>query len=183
MRTLYAVALLFTATAIHACKEAGEDEDEDTNASDECGDPDGDGGDTGDMPNVLGAWTVTFGSNIYDANTCSAPGLTADDLSEPLGGAMDIGGRIPDRLFATFSGYEAEYSGLENPLGGIVFTGVTTKAGHTLYTSFGGHLYTQPRVDRDEIRGFGYIGVDVDSEDGAIDCWIQGDWKATKSGN
>lgn len=183
MRTTHPFFLLAALCASISCKEAAEDEDDGSDASSECGDPDGDGGDTGDVPNVLGAWTVTFGSNIYDANACSAPGLTVDDLAEPLGGAMEIGGRIPDQLVATFSGYDAEYDGLESVLGGIVFTGITQKAGHTLYASFGGHVYIQPRVDRDEIRGFGYIGVDVDSEDGAIDCWIQGDWKATKSGN
>jgi hypothetical protein len=47
----------------------------------------------------------------------------------------------------------------------------------------GGLLYRQPQVDRDELRGFGYFGVDEDSADTAIDCWIQGDFKATKSGN
>jgi len=183
MRTVRCLSLLSTLACVASCKDAAEDEDDGSGVSSECGDPDGDGTDTGDVPNVLGAWTVTFGSNVYDANGCSAPGLTVDDLAEPLGGAMEIGGRIPDRLVASFSGYDAEYDGLESVLGGIVFTGITEKAGHTLYTSFGGHLYIQPRVDRDEIRGFGYIGVDIDSEDGAIDCWIQGDWKATKSGN
>ena len=83
-----------------SCKEGAEDEDDDTSEFSECGDPDGSGGDTGNVPNVLGAWTVTFGSNIYDDNACDAPGLTSDDLSEPLGGAMYIEGRIPDQLYA-----------------------------------------------------------------------------------
>ncbi len=134
-------------------------------------------------PNVLGAWTVTFGQNLYDANACTASGLTQAELSEILSGAMQIGGRIPDRLVASFSGFEHEYMGIEAANGGIVFSGHAEAAGSTLYVSFGGNLYDQPQVDRDEIRGFGYVGVDVDGEDQAIDCWIQADWKATKSGN
>ena len=35
----------------------------------------------------------------------------------------------------------------------------------------------------DEIRGFGYIGVDLDGADGGIDCWLQGDFRAIRSGS
>ena len=149
-----------------------------------CGDPDGAGGDSGDVPNVLGDWTVVFGLELYDDGACAVDGLERDDLGY-LNGAMRVGGRIPDRLTATFStAADVVYDGVENSRGGIVFTGSRpTPEGHTLYVSFGGLLYEQPQVSRDEIRGFGYIGVDLDSADTAIDCWLQGDWKATKSGN
>jgi hypothetical protein len=183
-RSLRTAALLALAvTVLVSCKGDEDDTSDADEDTEECGDVDGPGGDTGDVPNVLGAWTVTFGSNIYDDNTCNSPGLTNSDLNEFLSGAMTVGGRVPNTLVAEFSGFDTQYWGLENHLGGIVFTGVRETRGHTLYISFGGHLYEQPRVDRTEIRGFGYVGVDVDSEDGAIDCWLQGDWKATKSGN
>lgn len=146
-----------------------------------CGDEGGE--DDGEMPNVLGSWTVTFGQNLYDANACTASGLTPAELSALVSGAMEIGGRIPDRLVGSFSGFEDEYMGLETSDGRIVFSGSTDVGGSTVYVSYGGQLYDTPQVDRDEIRGFGYVGVDVDSEDQGIDCWIQGDWKATKSGN
>jgi hypothetical protein len=155
----------------------------DINEEDICGDVDGPGGDTGDVPNVLGAWTVTFGQNEYDDGYCDVEGLEQSDWSW-INGYMEIGGRIPDSLVATFDGVEEDqFWGLENHLGGIVFTGLKEKAGHVLYVSVGGHLYEQPAVDRDEIRGFGYVGVDIDGADAVIDCWIQGDFKATKSGN
>ena len=148
-----------------------------------CGDVDGEGDDTGDVPNVLGKWTVTFATNLYDDGACEVSGLEADDWTW-INGYMEIDGRIPDSLYATFDGVEEDrFWGLENHLGGIVFTGIKEKGGHVLYVSVGGHLYEQPAVDRDEIRGFGYIGVDKDGADAVIDCWIQGDFKATKSGN
>ena len=139
----------------------------DVDAHDICGDVDGPGGDTGDVPNVLGAWTVSFGQNEYNDGYCDVEGLEQSDWSW-INGYMDIGGRIPDMLVATFDGVEDEqYWGLENHLGGIVFTGVKEKSGHVLYVSVGGHLYEQPAVDRDEIRGFGYVGVD---KEGADEC-------------
>ena len=183
MRTTHPFFLLAALCASISCKEAAEDEDDGSDASSECGDPDGDGGDTGDVPNVLGAWTVTFGSNIYDANACSAPGLTVDDLAEPLGGAMEIGGRIPDQLVATFSGYDAEYDGLESVLGGIVFTGITQKAGHTLYAKLAvmctsSPVWTGMRSAASGTSAWTSMARTVPSTAGS-----RGDWKATKSGN
>ena len=150
----------------------------------ECGDPDGGGGDSGDVPNILGDWTVVYGLELYDDGACAVDGLERDDLGY-LNGAMRVGGRIPDRLTASFAtAADVIYDGVENARGGVVFTGSrATPEGHTLYVSFGGLLYEQPQVQRDESCGCGYIGVDLDSADAAIDCWLQGDWKATKSGN
>jgi len=171
------------ATALFACKS---DESNDTTApvdASVCGDPDGAGGDTGDVPNILGKWTVTFGQSVYEDAGCTIPGLQSADMGW-INGSMDIDGRIPDKLYATFDGNEDErFFGLENANGGVVFSGTKVVGGHTLYISVGGLLYRQPQVDRDELRGFGYFGVDEDSADTAIDCWIQGDFKATKSGN
>ena len=151
--------------------------------SDACGDPDGSGGDTGDVPNILGKWTATFGQYVYDSAACTVEGLQQDDMTW-LNGAMDIAGRIPDQLYAYFDGDDSErFFGLEASTGGVVFSGTHEQDGHTLYTSFGGLLYQVPQVERNEIRGFGYIGVDIDSADGAIDCWIQGDFIAKKSGS
>lgn len=148
-----------------------------------CGDLDGEGGDTGDLPNLLGGWTTQFGTNRYDDGSCSVSGLTAAELGEVLGGVLKIDGRVPDALYATLNNDELRYYGLLNTSGGVVFTGTTEKAGHTLYVSFGGLLYRQPQTDRDEMRGFAYVGVDLDGADTVIDCWLQGDWRATRSGS
>ena len=179
---LTSLAVWMTLPLTVACSN-GLDTGDAASLEDLCGDVDGPGGDTGDVPNVLGKWTVTFGTNLYDDGACDVEGLEADDWTW-LNGYMEIGGRIPDSLVATFDGVEDEqFWGLENHLGGIVFTGIKEKSGHVLYASVGGQLYEQPAVDRNEIRGFGYVGVDKDGADAVIDCWIQGDFKATKSGN
>ena len=153
---------------------------------DECGDPDGTGGDTGDVPNVLGLWTATFGANLYDDYMCDPEhisGLTVDDFKW-ITGNMEIKGRIPDNLYAIFDNNEDErFMGVENASGGIVFTGTHEMSGHMVYVSVGGNLFRVPQVDRDQISGFGYMGVDKDGEDTVIDCWLQGDFVAKKSGN
>jgi hypothetical protein len=146
-----------------------------------CGDVDGPGGDTGDVPDVLGKWTTTFGMNLYDSGLCNVSGLELDDLHW-LQGALEIDGRTPDMLYIDID-EDTRMWGLLNHLGGIVLTGTKVQQGHTLYISIGGHLYEQPQLDRMEIRGFGYIGVDLDSADTAIDCWLQGDLIMKKSGS
>ncbi len=149
---------------------------------DECGDVDGSGGDSGDVPNILGAWNASFATLVYSDGGCSVPGLAADDMRTLLDGVMYIEGRVPDRIYASFNREEERYFGIENAQGGVVFTGSKTFSGHELYISIGGLLYTQGQVDRDEIRGYGYIGVDLDGADTSIDCWLQGDFVALRSG-
>ena len=176
MRTLLCpLALLL------AC--SGEGKDSSAGAADACGDIDGTGGDTGDVPNILGKWTINFGNYMYADNDCDLPGLQADDIRW-LSGTMEVKGRPPDALYAIFDDDdENRFYGIENASGGVVFTGTVEKDGMVFYTSVGGLLYQVPQVDRDEIRGFGYLGVDRDGGDGVIDgCWLQGDWVAKKSG-
>lgn len=152
-------------------------------SSADCGDVDGEGGDTGDVPNILGAWTTSYGTNRFDDGVCSVPGLTSAEIGEVMAGVLKIDGRVPDAVYATLNNGDDRFYGLVNSQGGVVFTGSVEKAGHTLYISFGGLLYRQPQTDRDELRGFSYIGVDLDGADTVIDCWVQGDWRATRSGN
>ena len=178
MKRLQLIPLL----AILSCKGDSNDSGA-TGASetDSCGDIDGSGGDTGDVPNVLGNWTATFGTYSYDDNECEVKGLEQTDMSW-LNGSLLIDGRVPQPLVATLVG-DDEYWGVINSHGGIVFTGTHMEGEHTLYVTFGGLLYDVPAVERKEIRGFGYIGVDLGSTDQVIDCWIQGDFTAKKSGN
>ncbi len=178
--TLFVIAL-----AIGCGKDEGSSESTADAVANEaaCGDIDGEGGDTGDVPNILGAWTATFGSYLYDGGACTVDGLEAADMKAWMDGIMVIDGRVPDMLYANFNSVESDrFFGLENGNGGVVFTGTKEFAGHVLYVSVGGLLYTQPQVERDEIRGFGYIGVDLNGEDTVIDCWLQGDFRAIRSG-
>jgi|GEM_PF-1414859 len=175
--------------ALVALTSCGKDDDGDSSAAvagpsaEECGDIDGAGGDTGDVPNILGAWTSSFASQVYDGGGCSVPGLEANDMRSFLDGVMHVDGRVPDQLYVTFNNTEERYFGVENFQGGVTFTGNKTFGSHDLYISLGGLLFTQPQLERDEIRGYGFIGVDLDGADGSIDCWLQGDFLAIRSGS
>ncbi len=72
--------------AVLSCK--GSDDTALVDEFDICGDVDGPGGDTGDVPNVLGKWTVTFASNLYDDGACDVEGLEQDDWTW-INGYMD----------------------------------------------------------------------------------------------
>lgn len=176
------LVLLFGLPLLSSCGR--DDEASETGAdagasAEECGDVDGAGGDTGDVPNVLGTWTVTAGLNVYDDGFCGVPGLEQDDLLTWMSGAMRIEGTPPNGLSATFDlADDYRFGGIENSRGGIVFTGDRDWAGHRVYLSFGGMLYRQPLTSADEIRGFAYFGVDIDGADTEIDCWLQADFKA-----
>lgn len=179
------LVLAALAVSLVSCGKSDADSDVSSgSATDDeaCGDVDGSGGDTGDVPNILGAWTATFAEHVYDGGACSVPGLEAADMRAWMNGILRIEGRVPDRLWATFNDVDDRFDGLENYDGGVVFTGTKEFGGHTLYVSVGGLLYEQTQLERDEIRGFGYIGVDLDGADAVIDCWLQGDFRAIRSG-
>lgn len=166
-----------------SCKGGGKDSGDPSSSEDPCGDIDGNGGDSGDVPNIFGKWTITFGTNLYDSSTCDYAGYSQDDMRW-LQGNMEIDGRLPDNIYAVLSNEEdTRFYGLESETGGVVFSGNREHQGDTMYVAFGGLLYEQPLVDRDEIRGFGYIGVDLAPQDQVIDCWVQGEFLAKKSGN
>jgi hypothetical protein len=143
----------------------------------ECGDLDGNGTDTGDLPDVLGSWTVTFGK-WYFAEAC---GLDDDELKEWVNGAMQIKGRAPHDLYAQFGNSEEHFYGLESGHGGLVFSGQHESALYgTVRASMGGHVYYDVYRERTVIEGFGFVGVDS-TGDGEIDCPARGDFTAFKS--
>lgn len=156
----------------------------DTGAGDgACGDLDGPGGDTGDIPDILGSWTTSFGRQSFFEN-CSITGLKQEDLGWIDGAVMRIKGQVPDNIAAEFDSEDSErFYGLENAAGGVVFTGSHEQDGYTMTVSFGGLLYTNAyQGDRARIDGFGFLGVDS-LGDGAVDCWLQGEFTAIKSGS
>ena len=80
-RSAVAAGLLFVTAS---CGKGDDDSSNDGSATagmtaEECGDIDGNGGDSGDVPNILGAWNASFASIVYDGG-CSVPGLGADDM-------------------------------------------------------------------------------------------------------
>lgn len=148
----------------------------------ECGDLDGDGTDTGNLPNILGNWTSTFANQI-DFETCGIAGLKPEDMDWIDGGAFSIDGTPPSGLYAEFTREEGErFYGIESSHGGVVFSGVHYEGEHELHVSFGGLLFSSGLTGGTEIRGHAYMGLDRD-DDGSLDCGIQGDFTAFKSGS
>ena len=160
---------------IFAC---GDDSGVDSGPFDpECGDLDGEGTDTGNLPDVLGSWTVTFGK-WYSSDGCS---LDDEELSGWINGAMQVKGRAPDGLYAVFGNSEERFYGLESSHGGLVFSGQHESSMYgTLRASMGGHVYYDVYRKKNVIEGFAFIGVDS-SGDGEIDCPMRGDFIGFKS--
>lgn len=144
-----------------------------------CGDPDGFGTDTGDLPNMLGNWTTaTFATSYYD-DDCSTDNLDAE--SEDWIGAFEIDGRAPDALYLQFLNAPERFWGAMDQNGGITFSAAHAHSAGTLYVQLGGLVYHDKYQDRDTIDGFAFLGLDTDN-DGTIDCRGKADWKAYKSG-
>ena len=151
---------------------------------DVCGDVDGDGFDTGNIPNILGSWSSTFGSQVFYEN-CGVEDLHQTSENWINGAAMDIGGYVPDGLFAYFDGdREEEFVGIINEMGGVVFSGRHQHSAGEMHVVFGGLVYHDEwrEPPRDVIQGFVYMGLDV-TDDGNIDCDARGGWTAIKSGS
>jgi hypothetical protein len=146
-----------------------------------CGDLDGDGTDTGNLPDIRGDWTSSFGTGIFQED-CGIGGMKQDDMDWINGGALLIEGRVPDRMIATFQGEDGEeFWGVMNDYGGVVFTGIHMHQGYEMHVSFGGQLYESVDLGRTRLEGIAYLGVDS-SGDGNLDCHLSGDFVGNKSG-
>ena len=147
-----------------------------------CGDVDGpSGADTGNVPDVNGAWTSTFAQNYYD-DDCTAANLSA--TSEAWIGALEVLG-TPESLYVYFGSADRpttdRFWGALDPYGGITFTGRKDHPAGALHVQFGGLVYDDPNRGRPTIRGSAFLGLDAD-QDGDIDCGARGSWTAFKSG-
>lgn len=151
----------------------------DTGACPSLGDLDGVGTDTGNIPDMIGAWTTTFGTRaLYD--DCNVQNFNHEAFEWINGAAMQVGGRLPDRLEATFTLNEGVFQGMVSDYGGVTFAGYTTVRALEVYLSFGGLSFIN-NDGRSEIDGFAFMGLDEDG-DGIIDCGLRGDFNARKSG-
>ena len=156
------------------------DDDTDPSLAGDCGDPDGDGGDTGDVPNLLGSWTGNFGLTFLDGNCPSdkVPKATLDYLEQPF----VIEGSVPSAIVATFANNpDLRLRGTASPSGSWAMSGPIEHTEVTLYTAIGGMLYTD-QSDRAHWDGGVFIGADLNG-DAIIDCDFRGDWRARKSGS
>lgn len=146
-----------------------------------CGDLDGpDGADTGNLPNILGTWTSSFGTELF-VEDCAIGGMKQEDMDWINGGAMEVRGTVPHEFYATFDRADDElYWGVMNQYGGVVFTGVHMHDGYEMQVSFGGQFYENAYQERVKIEGFAYMAVDS-SGDGEFDCRLNGDFVGNQS--
>lgn len=173
---LNTIAALLSSLLLPAC--FGGDKDQETGAS-SCGDLDGSGGETGDLPDITGFWTATFGTRAF-YDDCDVAGLSQDDMDWLNGSVIEVKGTPPDNIAADID--DERFYGLENDYGGVSFTGVHEQGGYSLVATFGGLLYNNVHLDHTRIDGGAFIGVDLDG-DGSIDCGLRGDFSANRSGS
>lgn len=159
---------------------AGGKDDSATATNDACGDVDGPGTDTGNIPNVLGFWSSSYASEFFDDGTCAVENLTRD--SETWIGSFELVGSPSSAFYISFSDRPDEkYWGALDPQGGISFTGQHDHSAGTMYVSFSGLLFHDQYQDRDNILGIAVFGLDT-NDDQVIDCTVKGSWNAYKSG-
>ena len=143
------------------------------------GDIDGIGSDTGDLPDLFGNYTTTFGTrSFYDE--CSVEGISRNELEWINGGAMSIGGRLEDVDVSLGAAPEADLTALMSEHGSVTISGRYTYRGEELHISLGGLLFENTQLDRIEIEGHGFLGMDT-NDDGQIDCGLMGDFNAKRS--
>ena len=150
-------------------------------ADNACGDVDGDGTDTGNVPDLAGSWTTSFAQAFYDDN-CSAENLS--QTSETWIGAMQVQGSVPSLAmeFGVSGSSDERFYGMVDRNGGVTFAGQHAHPAGTMYAQFGGLVYHDQYLDHDVIDGSAFLGLDTDG-DGVIDCAAKGSWVAIKSGS
>lgn len=168
--------LLFLAGLLVACAGDGDDTD---GALSECGDIDGNGGDTGDVPNTLGNWTASYGGKFLDGNCRSedVPKETLDFLAQPF--LMEGSARATRATFA--DNPDLALRGTTAPSGALALSGIIVAGGVDLHTAVGGMLY-EDASGRVRWDGGAFIGADLNG-DAIIDCEFNTDWSARKSGS
>ena len=144
-----------------------------------CGDVDGTGGDTGDVPDVIGLWTSTFGSELIDS-TCTLSGQAVDHFPW-LNTPFEIAGSAPTGLRLENDGLDGYLFGVESSTGGMVFSGQSDSADGTLHVAVSGLVYQDTIAGRTIWDGMVFIGIDDDG-DNNIDCTVRGNWTGIKSG-
>ena len=162
------------ALLLAACEAATDTSDPAAVAS--CGDVDGNGGDTGNVPNILGDWTSTYGVGWDDD-------CTADDFSstsEDWIGPFTVSGAIGALTAEFHDDPDQTYQAAIDNNGGFTMTGVREHDAGTIHANFSGLVYAGTS-GRDGIDGGVFLGLDA-NDDNTIDCYGHGFWSANKSG-
>lgn len=159
--------------AVFACDGGGESGD---SVALECGDPDGDGGDTGNIPNVAGDWTSSFAAAYWDDN-CTASDF---DSTRSWIGAFTVAGAYNSYVADFHDNPDDEFPAAVDRRGGFTMSGEHVHEAGLIYANFSGLVYTDTS-GRDKIDGNAFLGLDV-NDDTTIDCFARGSWTAYKSG-
>ena len=163
-----------------ACDAAADSGDTGAADTEVCGDLDGSGTDTGDIPNVLGSWATTFGVSYWDDN-CTVSGFDENTEAEWAGEAFEIKGTVPNSLYVEFQDDPSNrYEAAIDARGGLSISGTHAHDAGTIYAQFGGLVYTG-NDGRQGIDGSAFLGLDVDA-DKTIDCYARASWSPNKSG-
>ncbi len=176
--------IMFLALVGAGCFGGG-DESAAPAAAASCTDPDGSGGDTGDIPSLGGSWTSSFGQDFY-MDACDVDDFDLDEHDDWIG-TFFVEGREPDALVMAFgteqSPVTSRFWGAVDRHGGVSFAGQHDHiSGGVIFAQFGGLAYRDQYVDKVVIDGNGFLGFDGDNN-GSIDCYARGSWKAFQSGN
>ncbi|MFT7519328.1 MAG: hypothetical protein ACI9MC_001468 [Kiritimatiellia bacterium] len=155
------------------------DSETDPSYDGDCGDPDGSGGDTGDVPSLLGSWTSNYGLSFLDGNCPSdqIPSASLDFMEQPF----EVEGSVPSAVVMTFAkDPDLRLTGTVSPGGAWAMSGTIERGQTTLYVALGGLLYSD-QSGRTHWDGAVFVGGDLNG-DNIIDCDFRGDWRARKSG-
>ena len=132
---------------------------------------------------VIGNWTMDFGSSYYDKDYDCTGQDFSEDVKGILGGTLEVRGRSPAPLYGILNDTEEFLlAGSENEHGGMVFAGAWESGGYDLRLAFGGLAFDDVYRNKTVIEGFGYAGVDL-TGDGEIECGVRGDLTMLKSGS
>lgn len=144
-------------------------------------DIDGIGSDTGNLPDLFGNYSTTFGSRAsYDE--CGVEDISITDLDWISPGAMSIGGRIDDVEVSFAGAPDADLTAIMSEHGSVAISGRFDFRGQELHIALGGLLFENVQTERVEIEGYGFLGMDTNN-DGSIDCGLSGDFNAKRSVN
>ncbi|MCP4804946.1 MAG: hypothetical protein GY913_16780 [Proteobacteria bacterium] len=170
--------------SLTACNRGDDESGADSAPDDACGDVDGEGGDTGNVPNVLGNYTSDVGKNLF-MESCGLDGFkSGSDLA--FDGAMEIKGRVPDTIYAQWDDpdiNDTKFWGVVAPGGAVSFAGQYDDSRHgTIHVAMGGMAYYDEYRQRTYIEGFAWYGISTDDDPTTIECTARGEWTASKSG-
>ncbi len=144
-----------------------------------CGDPDGNGGDTGNIPDVLGLWTTTLGAEYWN-DGCAVPNFDLSSESEWIG-AFEVKGSAPSSLYAYFQDEpEERLEAAVDLRGGFTMSGLHQHEAGPLYVNFSGLVYTDNN-GRTNIDGNAFLGFELTGDE-IIDCYARTSWSPAKSG-